>query len=239
MEKGDITQHTSSGFNAELAKLASLVKRMGTLVLEQITGAVEAVVAADLVVAEQVVTSDHRINALELRIDEECANIIARRQPAAADLRFILAMTKTTADLERMGDEAKRIAEMALRIADSTPVFRETAWLRRLGATVRSQVADTLQALDQLDVKLAAQVARGDLAVDREFDALVRAMVEHMGSNPPDVAPALHVMWAARSLERIGDRARNVCQYVVYIVRGKDLRHASLDDFDLEVAETS
>ncbi len=235
MNRAHISRHISSQFNTELQGLYGHVMTMGALVQEQISNAMTALVSGDVALAEGVVTSDYRINALEVRVDDEIAQIIARRQPAATDLRFIIAIAKTTTDLERMGDEAERIGQMAVRLgpAPGQP-SRRFAEITRMGQNVAQQVAGALRALDMLDTQLAARVVREDLSVDREFEALLRELVTHMMEDPRSIPRVLNVMWAARSLERIGDRARNICEYVIYIVKGKDMRHTSLEDLERE-----
>ncbi len=240
MKKGDISQHISSQFNAELQALYRHVATMGEMVQAQIANAVEALAQGDVALGESVITSDHRINSMEVRVDDDIAQIIARRQPAATDLRFIIAMAKTTTDLERMGDEAERIGHMAVRMGPSSAEqSRRFVEIARLGRNVQKQVADALQALDALDTRLAAKVVREDESVDRDFESLLRELITHMMEDPRTIPRVLNIMWAARSLERIGDRARNICEYVIYIVKGKDVRHTSLEDLEREASGVS
>lgn len=235
MKKGDISQHISSQFNAELQSLYGHVTTMGALVQAQIANAVEALANGNVALGESVITSDHRINSMEVRVDDDIAQIIARRQPAATDLRFIIAMAKTTTDLERMGDEAERIGHMAVRMGPSGGKHsRRFVEIGHLGRNVQKQVSDALHALDSLDTELAARVVRQDDSVDRDFDSLVRELITYMMEDPRTIPRVLNIMWAARSLERIGDRARNICEYVIYIVKGKDVRHTSLEDVERE-----
>lgn len=239
MDKARISQHISSQFNRELQELFGLVMTMGELVKSQVASSVDALVAGDVGLGEEVITSDYRINAMEVRIDEECANIIARRQPTATDLRFIIAMAKTTTDLERMGDEAERIGHMAVRLGPAAEEpSRRFAEIGRLGRTVQQQLADALHAMDTLDTELAARVVREDMSVDSDFEGITRELITHMMEDPRSIPRALNVIWAARSLERIGDRARNICEYVIYVVKGKDVRHTSLEDLEREARRT-
>ncbi|MCC5861954.1 MAG: phosphate signaling complex protein PhoU [Gammaproteobacteria bacterium] len=239
MDKAHISQHISSQFNRELQELFSTVMQMGELVQAQIGSAVHSLVTGDVELGEKVITSDHLINAMEVRIDEECAHIIARRQPTATDLRFIIAMAKSTTDLERMGDEAERIGHMAVRLGPAAEEpSRRFAELGRLGRNVQQQLADALRAMDTLDTELAAHVVREDRSVDADFEGLTRELITHMMEDPRSIPRALNVIWAARSLERIGDRARNLCEYVIYIVKGKDVRHTSLEDLEREARST-
>lgn len=232
MDRHAITQHSSSPFNAELTHIHDQVLAMGNLVAAQLSEAIEALLHGDVETARRVVGSDHPINALERSIDDECAELIARRHPAAGDLRFVLAMTKTIMDLERMGDEAKRIGRMALELAPSEDPQQRFQELNNLGRDVLVMVTEALTALRQLDTRLAVRVVRADIGVDREYDALMRRLMTHMTADPAAIPRVLNVMWASRALERIGDRARNICEYVIYLVGGKDVRHTSLEELE-------
>ena len=238
MDTSNIGGHISSAYDSELATLAGYVFEMGDIVVEQIRDAVQALKTGDRELADKVVGSDHRLDALEVRADEECARIIARRQPAAGDLRFILAMSKAVTDLERMGDEAERIGHMAMRLAevgeprgDGQRRFGE---LGHLGDGVQRMVRAALDALRDHDMASAAAVVRDDLEVDHEYEAVVRQVMTYMMEDPRAIPRVLNLMWAARSLERIGDRARNICEYVIYLVRGRDVRHTSLEHLERE-----
>jgi len=239
MDKRTLSTHISSQFNSELQSLYGLVQRMGELVQVQIDHAVQALAESDVALAEQVITSDHLINALEVQVDDECARIIARRQPAALDLRFVIALSKTASDLERMGDQAERIGHMAVRIGPPEENKKRFLEIARLGRTVAGQVSGALSALDGLDTQLAATVVREDHTVDQDFESLVRELMTHMMEDPRTIPWVLNMVWAARALERIGDRARNICEYVIYIVKGKDMRHTSLEDLEREAGHSA
>jgi phosphate transport system protein len=238
MDNSNITGHISSTFNDELLTLSNDVLAMGDLVREQIRDAVEALNTGDPNIAEKVIISDHRIDTMELKVDEECTRIIARRQPAAGDLRFIMAMIKTVTDLERMGDEAERIGHMAMRLADAEDSRRRSqrrfVELTHLGNSVLRMADSALHALRERDTEAAAAVVRDDLEVDHEYEGVLRQVMTYMMDDPRSIPRVLSVMWAARSLERIGDRARNICEYVIYLVKGKDVRHTSLEDLERE-----
>jgi phosphate transport system protein len=171
---------------------------------------------------------------MEVGVDEECTQIIARRQPTASDLRLIIAVIKTITDLERMGDLAERIARMALQIADQDRAGRASQFdeIRIMGNHVASMVRDTLDAFARLDVEAALEVPRNDLAADRQYEAIVRQQMTFIMEDPRSIRRSLDVMWAARSLERIGDHCRNICEYVIYLVKGKDVRHISIEEME-------
>jgi phosphate transport system protein len=188
--------------------------------------------------AREVAGRDHEVDAMEVEVDAECTRIIARRQPAAGDLRFIMAMVKTVNDLERMGDEAERIAQMALRLGPySAGSPRRFPEVRQLGRSVQHLATDALGALERLDTEKAARVVREDLAVDQEYEGVVRQAITLMMEDPRSIPRVMNVIWAARSLERIGDRARNICEHVIYLVKGKDVRHTSLEELERKARE--
>jgi phosphate transport system protein len=171
---------------------------------------------------------------MEVGVDEECTQIIARRQPTASDLRLIIAVIKTITDLERMGDLAERIARMALHIADQDRAGRASQFdeIRLMGNHVAAMVHDTLDAFARLDVEAALEVPRNDLAADRQYEAIMRQQITFIMEDPRSIRRSLDVMWAARSLERIGDHCRNICEYVIYLVKGKDVRHISIEEME-------
>jgi phosphate transport system protein len=234
MEHKELRSHISHQFDAELADIRNRVLAMGGMVEQQLNDAVRAFAEADSSIAELVVTSDYKVNAFEVAIDEECNQIIARRQPAAGDLRLILAVIKTITDLERIGDEAERIGRMAIHLSEIAagkkgPPYTE---IEHLGNHVQRMLHDALDAFARLDVELAVNVAREDIKVDREYEAIMRQLITFMMEDPRSIPHVLDVMWSARALERIGDRSCNICEYVIYLVRGKDVRHTSLEHME-------
>jgi phosphate transport system protein len=232
MDKSHLANHISSQFNEELARVFDDVLTMGELVQAQMRDASRALRRGDVELGRQVAESDVRVNAMEVRIDDECTRIIARRQPTAKDLRFVMAMIKTVTDLERMGDEAERIAQMAVRLGPTKEPAQRFPELRQLSRHVHDMLGSALEALRMLDPVAAARVVREDLSVDEEYEGVLRRLMTYMMEDPRSVPRVLHVLWATRALERIGDRARNICEYVIYLVKGKDVRHTSLEHLE-------
>ena len=230
-----IHTHISRQFNAELEDIRTRVLQMGGLVERQIGQAITALVNADTGLAEAVVTDDYKVNRMEVAIDEECSQIIARRQPAASDLRLVVAVIKTITDMERIGDEAEKIARMAVRLAAEERPKNNYMEIQALGNHVRQMVHDALDAFARLDVEAAIRVAREDEQVDREYDGIMRQMITYMMEDPRSISRTLNVVWAARALERIGDHACNICEYIIYLVKGKDVRHTSLEQIEKEI----
>jgi phosphate transport system protein len=235
MEHQDISHHWSRRFNAELEAVRSNVMAMGGMVEEQLRCAVEALEKGDSELGEEVVRDDHKVNRLEVSIDEECSRIIARRQPTASDLRLIMAIIKTITDLERIGDEAEKIGYLASRLASQERPVDGYRALRHIGELVGSMLHQSLDAFARLDPGLAMQVMREDKAVDQEYEALSRQAITLMMEDPRSIRRVLDMLWVARALERIGDHAKNICEYVVYMVHGKDIRHVDLDDAERQV----
>jgi phosphate transport system protein len=230
-----IHTHISRQYNAELEEIRSRVLQMGGLVEQQIDQAIAALVKGDPALGEAVVMDDTKVNKLEVTIDEECNQIIARRQPAAGDLRLVVAVIKTITDLERIGDEAEKIARMAVRLAGEERPKNNYAEIQSLGNHVRTMVHDALDAFARVDIEAAIRVAREDLKVDQKYEGAMRQMITYMMEDPRTISRTLNVIWAARALERIGDHARNICEYIIYLVKGKDVRHTSLEQIEKEI----
>lgn len=232
-------KHISQRFNAELKDLRNRVLEMGGMVEQQVADAVSAFANADLELAEHVIANDIRINGMEVAIDEECTQVIARRQPAASDLRLIVAVIKTITDLERMGDLAERIAKITLNLAEHERSWRGNHHedIRTMGIHVTAMVRDTLDAFARFDVEAALQVPRNDLTADRQYESIMRQQITFIMEDPRSISRCLEVMWAARSLERIGDHARNICEYIIYLVKGKDVRHISIEEMEKAARE--
>ena len=230
-----IHTHISRQYNTELEEIRSRVLQMGGLVEHQIDQAINALVRGDTALGETVIMDDTKVNRLEVTIDEECQHIIARRQPAASDLRLVVAVIKTITDLERIGDEAEKIARMAVSLAGEERPKNNYAEIQTLGQHVRQMVHDALDAFARLDIEAALRVAREDRKVDQKYEGVMRQMITFMMEDPRTISRVLNVIWAARALERIGDHARNICEYLIYLVKGKDVRHISLDQVEREI----
>ncbi len=228
-------RHISRQFNAELQLLHQHVLEMGGLVQQQLENACLSLIHNDEALADTVISHDHQVNAMEVGIDEACTQVLARRQPAAGDLRMVMAVIKTITDLERIGDAAERIARMAAhksghtQDSSSTVLPRVLVGIEHLSELTRSMLQQALDAFARMDVELALQVARQDAKVDEEYDDIIRQVMTDMKEDSDVIPVALDMMWAARSLERVGDRACNICEYVIYFVQGKDVRHIDLE----------
>jgi phosphate transport system protein len=230
-----IHTHISRQFSAELEDIRSRVLQMGGLVEQQIEKALEALIKGDTALGESVIMQDTQVNKMEVTIDEECSQIIARRQPAASDLRLVVAVIKTITDIERIGDEAEKIARMAVRIAGEERPKNNYAEIQALGNHVRQMLHDTLDAFARLDIEAAFRIAREDAKIDQKYDGAMRQLITYMMEDPRTISRVLNVIWAARALERIGDHASNICEYIIYLVKGKDVRHTSLEQIEKEI----
>ncbi len=235
MEKSRLGGHYLEKYDEELEAIRNRVLSMGGLVESQISGAIGALGSGDIGLAEEVVQNDMKVNGFEVAIDEQCSQILARHQPAASDLRFVIAVIKTITDLERIGDQAERVARMALQLAQKDRPRNQYADVVTLGERVLAMVHGALDAFARMDVETAVAVARSDVAVDNDYESIMRQSITFMMEDPRTISRAMDVIWAIRALERIGDHARNMCEYVIYLVRGKDVRHISLDEME-EVA---
>lgn len=236
MDNLNFDQHISRQFNSDLEALKAHLLQMGGVVEQQLADCVESLEHADSNLAQNVLQAEIQSNNFEISIDEECTRILARRQPAASDLRMVLAVAKIVRDLERIGDESAKIAKMAIILSEQGNASRgiET---RHIGSHVCQMVRDALTAFARYDAELALAVAREDKEVDREYDSAMREMITFMMEDPRTISRVLNILWALRSLERIGDHARNIAEQVIYLVKGKDARHMSLPDMEKLVQE--
>ena len=223
-------EHIFKRFDQELADLNGIVLRMGGLVEDQIAKAMRALREADPELARNVVARDHVVNFLDVQADEQIVNLLALRQPVGKDLRMILSLGKTGTDLERIGDEAERIARMAIDIysADTPPpdpLLLSDAF--RMSTLASRMLHDVLDALARLDVDKAIQVARGDTELDHEFQAALRRLSTYIMEDARNVGHIINVTFIVKSLERIGDHSKNIAEYVVFLVKGKDVRRVT------------
>src|SRR5258705_2162388 len=230
MEAADFSHHTSRRFNEDLERVRTKVSAMGGFVEEQLSRALTALVAGDSALGQSVATQDYKVNGMEVSIDEECSRILATRAPAAGDLRMVVATIKTITDLERIGDECERIGTIASRLANIERPADRYREVKHLGRTVQLMVHNMLDACARLDANLALETARNDRIVDEEYESIQRQCITFMMEDPRTIRRALDIMWIVRALERIGDHAKNICEYVIYMVHGKDIRHSSLED---------
>ncbi len=235
MDKLNLGQHISQRFNEELEDVRSKVLQMGGIVEEQLASALQALLNGNTELAGEVIRNDQRVNALEVQIDEECIRIVARRQPAATDLRLVMAVIRTINDLERIGDEIKRIAKMVKEELDGSMDEDIRLEIEHMGEQVRAMLRQVLDAFARTDVNAAIAVAKADKKVDRKYHAITRQLMTYMAQDHRSIPQVLNVLWAARALERMGDRCQNIAEYVIYLVIGKDVRHSSLDDIMLEL----
>jgi phosphate transport system protein len=228
-------EHTSKQYDAELEAVRAKVLAMGGLVEQQIISALDSLVNADVQLAKDVMANDVQVNSLEVQVDEDCSHIIARRQPAAGDLRMIMMMVKTVTDLERIGDEATKIARTTQRLSESDRMFKPRfTEIKNMVALVREMLRTSLDAFARLDMSQTVVVAKQDEQVDEHFRAAMRQLITFMLEDPRTISMSLEVLFVAKAVERIGDHAKNISEYVVYMVKGKDVRHTSLADIERE-----
>lgn len=229
--------HISKQYDHELLDIRSRVLRLGGLVEEQIQAAVKALIDFDVELALRVIEDDGKVNAMEVSIDDECTQILALRQPTARDLRLVVGVIKTITDLERIGDEAKRIARHAIDLATHAPKKNQLTELEQLAKHVRELLGDALDAFARMDVDAAIKVVQEDSQVDSEYEVIMRQQLTYMMEDPRSIPVSLDIMWSARSLERIGDRSCNICEYVIYYASGKNVRHINIDQVERELRD--
>ncbi len=233
----EIGHHISQRYNQELEEIRTHVLKMGALVESQAENAVKALLERDGKLAKKVASSDYMVNRMEVEIDEECTQVLARRQPAASDLRLIIAVIKVITDLERIGDEAEKIGRYSRKLAKKPPITGMHATLSHLGELVLGMLHQALDAFARMDTEQALSVITGSNNINDEFDDLSRLLITYMMEDPHNIKQALRVIWCARALERIGDHSRNICEYVIFLVRGKDIRHTDLQEILDEIPD--
>ena len=234
MDTSNLKHHYSQQFNSELEDIRSRVLGMGGLVERQLELAITSLGDSESELAESVVHKDGDVNTCDMEIDERCTMILALRQPTASDLRLVLAVLKTTADLERIGDEAKRVAKMVLRASGSDQDSNLFAKIVHLGAQVQQMLHRALDAFARMDVEAAIEVVGEDHNIDSEYESVLHQSMAYMMDDPGSIPRVMDTVWAARALERIGDRCCNISEHVIYFVKGKDVRHASLEQIRKE-----
>ena len=232
MQSTDISDHISRRYNADLENLRHKVMTMGGLVETQLANAIAAIVTGDSELGLKVARDDYKVNRIEVAIDEDCNRLLATRSPAAGDLRLIVAIIKTITDLERIGDEAEKIGFLASKLAAMDRPSDSYRELKSLGNHVMQMTRDAMNAYARLDVSAANAVVIEDEEVDQEYETIVRQGITFMMEDPRSIKRVMNVMWVARSLERIGDHAKNICEYVIYMVEGRDVRHTESDGDD-------
>ncbi|MGB5079343.1 MAG: phosphate signaling complex protein PhoU [Burkholderiales bacterium] len=219
-------EHLSKQYDNDLETLRSAVLRMGGLVEAQIRGALDAFASGSQELIDQVIASENRVDECEVNIDNDCSHVIVKRQPAASDLRLIMAITKTVTDLERIGDEAEKIARMSRKIHERGRAdVQHFASIRHAADIALSMLRQALDAFARLDAADAASVIRQDVAIDTEFGSILRQLITFMMEDPRTISTALEIVWIAKAVERIGDHAKNIAENVIYIVKGTDIRH--------------
>lgn len=230
-----LSGHISSRFNMELEELRNQVLAMGGLVESQVSDGLTALLESDSALAEKVAEMDHKVNALEVDIDEKCVQILARRAPTARDLRLVVAIIKTITDLERIGDQAEKLGQLELELTNEGSSTSEFVKLGHLGKLVLKMLHNALDAFARMDDQAALKIIGKDNKIDEEYDALMRQLITHMMEDPRTIKSALRVSWCARSLERVGNHVINICEYVIFLVQGKDIRHLDYKDIKSQV----
>ena len=233
-----VTEHISKQFEADLGTTRTRVLQMGGLVEAQILAALSAYATGAPDLVEQVIENDKRVNGYEVAIDEACNHIVVRRQPAASDLRLIMAISKIVTDLERIGDEAAKIARMAKKIHENGGNHAQRFPAIRHAADVAvKMLRQALDAFARLDVAAAAVVLKEDSEIDDEFRSVLRQLITYMMEDPRTISPGVEIIWVAKAIERIGDHAKNIAEQVIYIVKATDVRHTSFADIERELSK--
>lgn len=225
-------QHISQQFEKQLQDIRSQLLAMGGLVEQQVSNAMQALLTGDAELAREVMRGDEEVNKYDIEADEDCFNIIAMRQPTAGDLRLVTVISKTISDLERIGDESVRIARMALNLSEKDRPKKNYRELKALGKHVEGMLHNALDAFVREDLTLALEVAREDHSVDEEYEGLLRQLMTYMMEDPRMISRSIDMMWSARALERIGDHSRNIAEYTIYMVKGKDVRHQGVETME-------
>ena len=230
-------QHISKQFDDDLEDVRAKVLAMGGLVEQQLNQAIKSLIDGDMDEATDVIENEIQVNTYEVTIDQECTNILARRQPAAGDLRLVTAISKTITDLERVGDEAEKIAKMAIELTDKQGPKSYYIGINAMANLVSHMLHDALDAFARMDSKSAVDVAGKEPESDDQYSAILRQLITYMMEDARNISAALDAVWTARALERIGDHSRNICENIIYLVEGKDVRHISIEQMEEIVAD--
>lgn len=235
--KSGFNHHISSRFNENLQDVNTQFMTMGGLVEQQVANAIHALLETDAALALKVQYEDQTVNRMETQIDEALTLILARRHPAASDLRMVIAISKANTDLERIGDEAAKIARIAQTLCEEGESPRGYVETRHIGNQVRVMIHDALDAFARLDAVQALQVMQADADIDREYQSATRTLMTYMMEDPRHISRVINVLWVLRALERIGDHARNLAEQVIYMVKGMDVRHTSYEAIEKRIHE--
>ena len=238
MDNSKIGHHISGQFNHELEDIRNKVLSMGGLVEHQIELAVEAYTTGNMELAEKVIKGDNQVDALEIAIDLECTQIMALRQPTAFDLRLLITVLRVIHENERVGDKAERIAEMAIKLTGAESKFPHYE-LEHMAELVKAMLHDALDAFARMTIEDVPAITALDDKVDREYDNILRQLITRMMEDPRNITLSLDVLWTVRALERIGDHACYICEHLVYMIKGEDVRHLSHADLEERVRSTS
>ncbi len=230
-----MVDHTTRQYDTELDEIRTRVLQMGGYVEQQVTLALEGLQDGDLQTIERVIENDKRVNLYEVELDEACTHIIARRQPAANDLRSILSVFKVVTDLERIGDEAKKIAKVARQIHGSSDGVRPSIQIKHAGVMAVHQLRKSLDSFARQDIDSAAEILKEDKDLDAEFKSLMRQLITYMMEDPRTISRGIDLLFAAKAIERIGDHAKNVAENTIFLARGKDVRHVGVEAVMREV----
>lgn len=231
-----MSEHLSKQFDTELDELRGHMTQMGGLVEEQVRAAIQAFAESDGELVERVIARDAEVDAMEIDLDNACAHVIARRQPAAIDLRVVITVSKTVTDIERIGDEAKKIAKATRKILERglSATNPQIMAVRHMGEQAAAMLHEVLNAFVRMDVESAAEIVRRDKEIDQHFRAITRELVTYMMEDPRTISTALDIVFIAKSIERIGDHCKNIAKDVIYIVKGRDVRHLGIDALEQE-----
>ncbi|WP_026377434.1 phosphate signaling complex protein PhoU [Aestuariibacter salexigens] len=235
MDKLHLDKHISQQFDMDLEQLQTKLLEMGGVVEQQIIDAVKSIENADSQLAEKVIQVEDDVDLREVALDEDCTMVLACRQPTASDLRMVLTVTKMTRDLERMGDEAQKIAKMAISLHNNGAAPGGYEEARHMGALVQQMLRSALDAFARLNVEQALEVARADKQVDREYKSAMREIMTYMMEDPRSISRSMNILWTLRSLERIGDHTRNIAEHIIFLVKGYDVRHQSVADIENKI----